>query len=535
MTLPQALAEHARTRPGHPALTFVSHARDPDGTRQTLTYAELDTRARTLAVALSAKFPAGSRVALLCPQSVEYAVAFLGVLYAGMTAVPLHAPDEVRRTGRLAAVLADAAPACVLTASALPRDLACAPVLDVTETGASQAAPLPAPDPAAPAYLQYTSGSTGTPAGAVVTHGNLTAAAEQCVAGYGCSPDTPFASWLPLFHDMGLALGLFVPLLTGAHTALMTPTAFVQRPERWLRLLDRHRAYVSGAPDFAYDLCVRRAATATGLDLSGVGVLINGAEPVRARTMRAFSAAFAPAGLAPHTVRPSYGLAEATVMVSCVRPDGTWRELRLDAGELEAGRVRIAEPEARALEAVGCGSPVGQEVRVTDPETGRPRPAGRVGELQVRGPNVCDGYFRGRLPCVRDGWLRTGDLGFLYEGEVFVLGRLKDVVIVNGANHAPADIEDTVQSALPEAVPHGVAVFDATGPDGGQRLVVAVEVTGVREPGLAPRVRQAVADHHGVRVHDVLPVRRGALPRTTSGKIRRGACRERYEKNGDLS
>ncbi|MFF1794034.1 fatty acyl-AMP ligase [Kitasatospora sp. NPDC058263] len=556
--LPTVLTGHAARCPGRPALSFVDYSREPDGTWRTLTFAEVDQRARALAAALESRFPRGARVALLCPQGLEYGLGFLACLYAGMIAVPLFPPEDSRRIAQLAAVLADADPVCLLTDSRHAdscRDLA-HQLVEVWPV--DEADPHLAPhwsqhraDPAEPAYLQYTSGSTGRPRGAVITHGNLMASTRQVIDGCGLSSDTPIASWLPLFHDMGLSIGVLAPVLAGAHLALMSPLAFAQRPLRWLRLLGAHRAHFSGAPNFAYDLCVRRIPETdrASLDLSSVRVLTNGAEPVRTGTLHRFTEAFTASGLAPDTLKPSYGLAEATVLVACNRVGQHWTELRLDTDALAAGQARVLndhQAPPRVTTVVGCGRPVGQDVRVADPGTGVEQPAGFVGELWVRGPNVAAGYWRqpqqsaGLFDQVlktadgpQNGWLRTGDLGFLHGGEFFVLGRIKDVIIINGANHAPGDIEDTVCRAIPEAVPGAVAAFAVPGEDSeGERLVMLVELAaGPRsgqDIGLRRRVVAAVGEHHGVRPHDVLALRRGSLPRTTSGKLRRGDCRDRY-------
>ncbi|AZM92176.1 fatty acyl-AMP ligase [Streptomyces sp. W1SF4] len=558
--LPVVVSGHAADCGDRPALSFVSYSHVPEGAWHTLTFAEVDLRARALAAALEARFPRGERVAVLCPQGSGYGLAFLACLYAGMIAVPLFPPEDPRRTGRLKAVLADADPVCLLTVeqeSAPCRNLADGrlPVWAVDDIDLSLAAHWSghAAAPGDPAYLQYTSGSTGNPRGAVITHGNLVASTRQVIEGCGLSDSTPLASWLPLYHDMGLCNGVLLPMLAGAHLALMSPLAFIQRPVRWLRLLDAHRAHLSAGPNFAYDLCVRRIPEPAdlNLDLSCVRVLTNGAEPVRPGTLRRFTEAFAGSGLAPDVVKPSYGLAEATVLVSCNRVGQRWTELVLDSAALASGRVRVLNGTATAAGAgattvVGCGRPVGQDVRIADPETGVEREPGLTGEIWVRGPNIAAGYWNQsessaelfdrtlkNLDGAEHGWMRTGDLGFVHEGEVFVLGRMKDVIIIHGANHAATDIEDTVHQAIGEAVPGGVAAFAVPGDDHeGDRLVIVVELTAgplqAESIGLRHRVQTAVATRHGVRPYDVLAAKRGSLPRTTSGKLRRGDCRDRY-------
>lgn len=554
--LPAVLARHAVHSASRPAISFVSYSSDAAGSWQTLTFHDVDLRARALATALEACFPRGSRVAVLCPQGIEYSLGLLACMYAGMIAVPLFPPEDPRRRGQLEAMLTDAEPVCLLTSrpqAAVCRELAegRVPVWLVEDSDLSLASGWSGhlPGPREPAYLQYTSGSTGSPRGAVITHANMMASTRQVIDGCSLSASTPIASWLPLFHDMGLSIGVLAPAVAGAHLALMSPLAFIQRPLRWLRLLDQHRAHFSGGPNFAYDLCVRKVSMPEGLDLSSVRVLTNGAEPVRIETLRRFTDAFSAAGLAPDAIKPSYGLAEATVLVACNRVGQRWSELTLDSEQLTRGRVHILPPSHtaamdRATIVAGCGRPVAQDVRVADPETGVEQEPGFTGELWVRGPNVAAGYWHKPQPTSRlfdqtlktahgsqSGWLRTGDVGFIHDGEVFVLGRTKDVIIVHGANHAAGDIEDTVRQAVPEAVPQGVAAFAVPGDDGDD-LIVIVELTAgahtAPDIALRRRVQAAVAVRHGVRPRAVIAAKRGSLPRTTSGKLRRADCRDRY-------
>ncbi|MFF4369486.1 fatty acyl-AMP ligase [Streptomyces sp. NPDC001594] len=556
--LSAVVSGHAVSRSESRALSYVSYGQDPEGTWETLTFAEVDLRVRAIAAALESRFPHGSRVAVMCPPGISYGLAFLSCLYAGMIAVPLFPPEDPRRRGQLEAVLADAGPVCLLTTGsqapecqALTGGLVPVWLVEEAESRLARDWSERRAGPAEPAYLQYTSGSTGTPSGAVITHANLMASTRQVIDGCGLSPSTPIVSWLPMFHDMGLSIGVLAPMVSGAHVALMSPLAFIQRPVRWLRLLDAHRAHFSGGPNFAYDLCVRKVPdpAALGLDLSCVRVLTNGAEPVRVGTLRRFTEAFAGSGLAQETVKPSYGLAEATVLVACNRVGQRWTELDLDADALATGRICVLHergPARRVTTVVGCGKPVAQDVRVADPETGVEQAPGFAGELWVRGANVAAGYWRQPhrsaevFDCVlkatdgsHDGWFRTGDLGFLHDGEVFVLGRIKDIIITHGANHAASDIEDTVRHAIGEAVPGAVAAFAVPGDDHeGDRLVVMVELAAGPQCAdgisLRRRVQTAVAARHGVRPHDVLAVKRGSLPRTTSGKLRRGDCRDHY-------
>ncbi|MFK4106912.1 fatty acyl-AMP ligase [Streptomyces sp. NPDC019531] len=542
-TLPEYVRHWAETTPDRRAFTFVDHpAPDSRGVHRTLTWRRLDVRVRAVAARLAEEAEPGARVALLCPQGLEYVTGFLGALAAGLIAVPLYPPGLPGQGDRLTSVLADARPEVVVTTSRY-ADL-------IKELGAPVVAVDRVPDAAAGdvrpvtgeiAYLQYTSGSTRTPAGVEIGHANVVANARQALGAYGADvhPVT-CVGWLPLYHDMGLVLSVAAPVVRGLLSVLMDPVAFLHEPARWLRLLAAHPRALSAAPNFAYDYCASTVTEAQKADLrlDGVFALINGSEPVRPTTADRFQAAFAGQGLVAQTHCPSYGLAEATVFVSAARPGEPLSRFALDRDALAEGKALPARPDdPRAVLLTGCGAPAGQRVRIADPVSGVDLSEGEVGEIQVQGPNVGRGYWNQEQQTRRvfgaDGWLRTGDLGTVLEGQLVVTGRLKDLIVVDGRNHYPQDLEATVQDAHPAVRRDRLAAFGVTG-GSGERVVVVAEharTTSLAEldvPGLVRAVRAAVSGRHGLRLADVLLVPPGTVPRTSSGKVSRALTRERY-------
>ncbi|MGI5452241.1 fatty acyl-AMP ligase [Streptomyces sp. CA-249302] len=547
-SLPEFLRHWAGATPDRRAFTFVDHpAPGSRGVHRTLTWRRLDLRVRALAARLAEDTEPGARVALLCPQGMEYVTAFLGALAAGLVAVPLYPPGLPGQGDRLSAVLADANPAVVVTTRQVAdevRDFCSGTTVrivvadEVPDAAVGDGRPV-APD--AVAYLQYTSGSTRTPAGVEITHANVVANARQALAAYGADAHpVTCVGWLPLYHDMGLVLSVAAPVVRGLPSVLMDPVAFLHEPVRWLRLLGTHPRALSAAPNFAYDYCASAVTEAQKADLrlGGIAALINGSEPVRPGTADRFHAAFAGQGLVPEVHCPSYGLAEATVFVSAARPGEPLHRVALDRDALAAGKALPARPDdPRAVLLAGCGTPASQRVRIADPVSGAELSEGEVGEIQVRGPNVGRGYWNQEELTGRvfgpGGWLRTGDLGTVLEGQLVVTGRLKDLIVVDGRNHYPQDVEATAQDAHRSIRPDRLAAFGVPGGSGERVVVVAEHSRGTRLPDidvpeLVRAVRAAVSARHGLRLADVVLVEPGAVPRTSSGKVSRARTRERY-------
>jgi acyl-CoA synthetase (AMP-forming)/AMP-acid ligase II len=537
------------------AVTFLDHRSGADGRAVTLSWRELDDRVGALATRLADFAVPGERAAILARQSADYVVAFLGAIRAGLVAVPLFAPDLPGHAGRLAAVLADCAPRVVLTtadaidgvsgfltSTAVERPAVLA--VDTPSPVAAGERSWPRPEPDGLAYLQYTSGSTRSPAGVMLTHRNALSNARQACDSYGVETGTTSTvSWLPLFHDMGLILGIGAPMAAGAASVLMDPLTFLERPSRWLRALTASPGAISAAPNFAYAYAASRVSEAekSYLELSRVVSLINGSEPVLPSTIAKFHDAFVDCGLRPEVHRSSYGLAEATVLVSVTEAGKAPREVTFDRDRLAAGFAMPAGPGAAATTLVSCGLPAGQRIRIVDPVSGASAGPGEVGEIQVKGPNVGVGYW-GRpgassavfgLPPVDPdsgtGWLATGDLGVRYDGELFVTGRLKDLVVVDGRNHYPQDIEQTVETH-PAVRPHSAAVFAIEHEDGEAAVVVLERAKGVEAEVavVTAEIRRAVSAAHGLRPYDVVLLEPGEVPRTSSGKISRVRCRRSY-------
>jgi acyl-CoA synthetase (AMP-forming)/AMP-acid ligase II len=562
-TLPDALAHWAATRGAQRAVTFVDYAGDSAGVATSLTWRELDARVTAVAAWCGRRARPGDRAAVLADQSLDYVVAFLGALRAGLVAVPVYEPSPLPgfRT-RLSGVLADCAPALVLTtrrhadlvseflehhAPTRPSVVA-VDVVPVTDTVGT-----PPPRPESLAYLQYTSGSTRNPAGVMVSHANVAAAATQTVRVYQGRPGSTVVSWLPLYHDMGLIVGLAAPLMGGLSSTLMDPVAFLTRPARWLELMAGAQGpAITVAPNFAYGYTAARTTDAdlSGLRLDNVATFGDGSEPIAPSIVDSFYARFAGCGARPGMFRQGYGLAEAVLLVTS-SPAGqppktrTFDRVRLAAGEA------VDAPTGSTL--VSAGQPVDQLVRIVQPETHRALPDGQVGEIWTSGPNVCLGYwgadeatsasvFRATLVDAHGaavapypgcaGWLRTGDLGVLRDGDLFVTGRLKDLIIVDGRNHYPQDIEFTVEHAHRAIRRHAVVAFSVSADSGEYAVVVAersrhaTEDLAVAE--VADAVRAAVSGEHGLAVRDVVLLDQNELPRTSSGKVRRAECRARY-------
>ncbi len=545
----RAIADAGRT-----AFTFLPHAEDD--APQHHSYAQLDERARAMAAHLQTICQPGDRALLMYDTGLEYIAALAGCLYAGVVAVPVFAPDPTRvaRTlPRLEAIVADAEARILLGTSS---DLAWAGAMLGQVPGLGQLIPsdsidlslgerfVPTKlDRSTPAFLQYTSGSTGTPKGVLVTHGNLLANLAQMEQAIDI-PDAIVCTWLPAYHDMGLVGGIFQCWYSGRHNILMSPLSFFQQPLRWLRAIAEYRATTIAAPDFAYDLCVRKIKPEErqGLDLSCLQVALSGAEPVRAATIDSFVAAFAECGVRQEIFRPCYGMAEATLFISAARRGAGPMVRNYDSQQLALGRAVAADQTVEsATRLVGCGrTATDARVAIIDPSTGYELPAGQVGEIWVSGANVASQYWRqpdlslatfhARTATGDGPFLRTGDLGFLDDGELFISGRWKDLIIVNGRNYYPQDIEQSIEACHPAIKPRGAAAFSIDG-DGRERLIIVQEIARPKKCDLAEvtqAIRRAVREGHDLAVDGVVLVRVGTIPKTTSGKLQRRQSRELY-------
>ncbi|MFC3995981.1 fatty acyl-AMP ligase [Nocardiopsis sediminis] len=512
-----------------------------------LTAAELDLRARTVAARLRAHGRRGDRVLLPAAPGLAFHIGFLACLYAGMIAVPVPETRPGAAAGRLESIHRDCAPRAAVLPEAGPDVLPGVPVVPVAaDDGAAPADPDTAAfAPETTALLQYTSGSTGDPRGVVISHGNLVANQAALADRLGVARRTTVVSWLPLFHDMGLCTGLALPLISGADLVRMEPTAFVRDPSSWLRAISAQEDVFSAAPDFAYNLCVSRtsAADRASLDLSPWRLAGNGSEPVQAETLDRFAGAFAAAGFRRDAFRPGYGMAETTLVVTIGASRDPVPVLRADRALLAEGRVVETGDPGAGVDLVGNGGPTaGTTLRIVDPRTRTALADRTVGEVWVRSPSNGHGYWRrpeasaetfgarlaGAGGIGGDGpYVRTGDLGFLSGGELFVTGRIKDVLIIGGINYYPQDAEAVAAAAHPAFADQPAAAWTLTedGPE-----VVVVLGTAERDPGtLRAAVRAA-----GIAAARVLPapvtvlaVRKGAVPRTTSGKIQRRECAAR--------
>ncbi|MCK2238254.1 MULTISPECIES: fatty acyl-AMP ligase [unclassified Crossiella] len=557
MTLVELCRAQAARRGEQRQFTFLDDTGSP---AQTLTCAQLDLRARAIGAVLAGRAAPGSRAVLGYPPGLDFVTAFFGCLYAGLVPVPAPAPVRTRgdaRHLRLRAIFEDCAPDFLLStvdalarADALltdtapehrPKPLATNEIPDSAATGWQP----PAITGDSIAYLQYTSGTTGRPRGVVLTQRNVLHNLSLITAN-GSRPEEdldtlpPVVSWLPVFHDMGLVSGVLQPVYLGFGSVLMSSQSFVAAPVRWLRAISEHRAAVSVAPGFGYEECLRRvpASAAEGLDLSSWRLAVIGDEPVRASTIEEFSRRFAPAGFRRSAFFPSYGMAESTVMVSGgpVEPPPMIRGF--DAAALARGQVRVAGRGRLARRLVGLGQVrAGLDVAVVDPATRAPCPPDVVGEILISGPSIGQGYWDTRRAAAtpfgvgvpgRDGstFLRTGSLGFLWEGQLFATCRVGDLIIADGRQHYPYDLESTAGLAHPAIRGNRCCAF-AT-PEGVVLVAELGRSAGVVPAAVVEAVRIAIRIGHGLDLAAVVPAPFGALPYTTSAKLRRAECRARY-------
>jgi acyl-CoA synthetase (AMP-forming)/AMP-acid ligase II len=558
------LEKWAEQRGEQAAFTYLDYRKNSEGIASVLSWSELAHRVHAVSSWLRRSTRPGERAAILIDQGPEYLVAFLAALRAGLVAVPLYAPAGSGSVERLGPIVTDAMPHIALTTR--DRITRVGKFLDRIEPPVRQimavdtiADELSGPTPADVglddlAYLQYTTDAAGHPIGVMVTHGNAVASAWQTVTALDAVPGHSVSvSWLPLWHDMGLVLTVAAPLLLGSRAVFLDPAAFLERPVRWLRALSGEPGAISAAPDFAFAYCANRIPDRekSALRLGEVSALVDIGEPVRPDALERFTGAFRGQGLKSGVLRSSYGLAEATMLVSATTTGHPPRRARFSRKQLAMGRAVPATPGDRGTTAlVSRGQPVSQLVRVVDPGPRTEVPEGRVGEIWVSGPNVGRGYWQrfeesAEMFCalLNDHgaaaeprwWLRTGDLGVMLGGELFVTCRAEDLITVFGRNHYPQDVEETVESAHNAVRAHTVAAFTAPGddPDDEERPVIVVAeiaepATGGDRRVVADVITSAVALHHGLPLHEVVLLPPGGAPRTATGRISRVGCREKY-------
>lgn len=564
--------EHLRYRasqtPEKVAYIFLSD----NGSKETpITYEQLDLRARALAVKIQQSILPGDRVLLLYPSGIEYLVGFFACLYAGVIAVPAYPPVSMqikRVLPRLRALILDAKPKALLTVSSVKESLRTASIdtsffnqlscitTDSLDTSFATTWCMPDISGDDVAFLQYTSGSTSTPKGVMVTHHNLLSNHRMIQDAIQQPVDAPSVSWLPLFHDMGLIYIALQAVYVGTPCVLMSPMSFLLKPIRWLEAISRFRAYNSAAPNFAYDLCVQKITPEQRdtLDLSCWKIVANGSEPIRYTTLERFTEFFEPCGFQQSAWFPAYGLAEATVFVSGLKESRALKNRVVNATVIEhqstGTTATLADPLSKLIK---CGSTTWQDQRVliVDPQTFRPCSPGQLGEIWVAGSHIAKGYwenpqatqqtFQAVLHTGEGPFLRTGDLGFLIDDEIIIAGRYKDLIIIEGINHYPQDVEYTVEQSHMGLRSNGSAAFSIE-VDNKERLVIVAEVD--RRYGRSTKgevdkmahykaitdeitrsIRRAVTEYHALQVYKVLLIESGSLFKTSSGKVQRQACR----------
>ncbi|MBI3215485.1 MAG: AMP-binding protein [Mycobacterium sp.] len=582
----------AKVRGDRLAYRFLDFSVERDGVERDLTWSEFSARNKAIAARLQQVTEPGDRVAILCPQNLDYMVAFFGTLYSGRIAVPLFDPSEPGHVGRLHAVLDNCHPTAILTttesAEGVRKFFRSRPAKERPRVIAVDAVPNDVGSTWEPvhvehdtiAYLQYTSGSTRIPTGVQITHRNLATNVVQVIEALEGEEGDRGVSWLPFFHDMGLITAMVSPMI-GHYVTFMTPAAFVRRPERWIREMARKPddtgGVISVAPNFAFDHAAARGVPKDSdepLDLSNVKAVLNGSEPISAATVRRFNEAFAPFGFSPAAIKPSYGLAEATLFVSTTPAGEMPKIVTVDRDELNNHRfIEVPEDSPKAVAQASAGKVgVAEWAVIVDAETATELPDGQIGEIWIHGNNMGTGYW-GKEEETRDvfqnilksrttpshaegadddgTWVRTGDYGAFYDGDLYITGRVKDLVIIDGRNHYPQDLEYSAQEASKALRTGFVAAFSVPAnqlpdevfenahsglkrdPDDSseQLVIVAERAPGAHKLDIGPitdDIRAAIAVRHGVTVRDVLLTPAGAIPRTSSGKIGRRACRSAY-------
>lgn len=558
LTLVDVLQWRAQHQPNHLAFQFLV---DGEEEIETITYQELDQEARAVAAQLQQMHLAGERVLMFYPSGLPFVTALMGCLYAGVIAVPAYPPNDNRFLARIQSMMQNANARAILTTNEVHNRLTQrfteTSVVHqlttvITDTISHQMAGQFQPETIAPesvAFLQYTSGSTAQPKGVIVTHGNIMANQIMVQRAFESHDRMIVGGWLPLFHDMGLTAILFQPLYLGVPSIFMSPVDFIRKPIRWLQAISRYKITATGGPNFAYELCLTHTSEAErqGLDLSHWEVAFNGAEPVRQHTLQRFLQTFAPYGLRRTALLPCYGMAETTLLVSGQRNALTC--LYVDELSLQQNQVRVldeAAPGSKPLVACGRTDWLDQEVLIVNPETYQVCPEDVVGEIWIAGSHVAKGYWNNpeatretfaayTVNPRRGPFLRSGDLGFVYDGQLYIAGRRKDLIIIRGRNYYPQDIEQVVEQVQPAIFPSSVAAFSVDVADE-EKLVIVAEVDRAYVPGLnaellARPIMRAVSEKFELALHEIVFLQPTTLPKTSSGKLKRGLTRQKYLEN----
>ena len=547
---------------GQSTQTAYTFLKDGQSEILQLTYSALDQKARSIASRLQTHQVSGQPVLLIYPPGLEFISAFFGCLYAGAIAVPAYPPRRNQKLPSFQRIIQDARITVALTTQEgltliqeqwpeLENSAHLQWITTEQKLNNSEEWQSPVIEPEMLAFLQYTSGSTGTPKGVMVSHKNLLYNLSQIQTGFGHTCHSRGVIWLPPYHDMGLVGGILQPIFAGFPVVLMPPAAFLQKPIRWLQAISTYQATTSGGPNFAYDLCVDRISPEQkkNLDLSQWQIAFNGSESVRARTLQRFSEAFAECGFQPKAFYPCYGMAETTLIAAGGMTNRPLRLIQVQTSALSQNQIVLLEQPQKtdSTMLVGCGQALlDQEIIIVDPNSQQQCPPQQVGEIWIAGKSVAKGYwnqsalthqtFQAHLAGTNQGpYLRTGDLGFLQDGELFVTGRLKDMVIIRGRNYYPQDIELTVQSSHPSLQPNGAAAFAVT-VDNAEKLVITQEIkrSALKELNIDEIVEvmlSSVLEHYKLDVYSIVLLKPGSIPKTTSGKIQRSLCRTNFLEN----
>ena len=542
-TIYDFLAAHAHSKADGEAFTYI----EDNGEESQISFNELHQSAQSIAQYLTTHCKPGARAVLLFPQGLEYIQAFVGCLYAGVVAVPLYPPKSKKHAGRVLTVIDDCQANIVLTNNTLKQklevDLAPLPVVSFDQLIESSAASLRNP-PAADqiAFLQYTSGSTGSPKGVVVSHHNIIINLKALEEATGCCEEDVFCNWLPLFHDLGLINTLLLPIYLGAHSILMSPTRFIKNPLTWLKTITEYKASIGGAPNFAFDHCIARIQPhqLTGINLSTWRIAFNAAEPVDANTLLRFSDRFSRVGFKESAFYPAYGMAEATVFIAGGSTSRAYMAHPFCTEALQIGQVKIPDGSEKQQILIGHGNvQSNHHLKIVSPESMTELPEGQVGEIWFSGPSVAQGYwndaekteasFAARLENDLNEYLRTGDLGFIHDGELYVSGRIKDVLIIKGRNYHPQDFEKLAYNTYPGLNQNGAAAFDVEG-----KAVLLLEVSRSKQKTFdyklaCETIQSAIFEQFDVLLEDIVFLGVGRLGRTSSGKIQRSLAKSRYQ------